>query len=166
MGAGIVEIYAGQGKGKSSAAFGRAVKKAAEGASVVIIHFLKGKEKPIDDFLRRLEPEIKSFRFEKSSESFESLNEERKEEEIQNLKNGICYAKKVLQTGECDLLVLDEVLGVLENGIITTEELQKVLESRGETDIILTGIHLSAEICDMADEISQIETIKTLEVHK
>jgi cob(I)alamin adenosyltransferase len=163
---GVVEIYAGPGKGKSSAALGRAVREGAEGKAVVIIHFLKGKGKRDDDFFRRLEPEVKSFRFEKSSENFESLSEERKQEETQNLKNGICFAKKVLLTGECDLLVLDEVLGVLENGIITPEELQKVVEHRGDADIIMTGFHLSDEICALADEISTIETIKAGEVHK
>jgi cob(I)alamin adenosyltransferase len=161
---GVVEVYAGSGKGKSSAALGRAVREAAGGKSVVIIHFLKGKEKRDDTFLRRLEPEVKSFRFEKSSENFESLSEERKQEEIQNLKNGMCFAKKVLLTGECDLLILDEVLGVLENGIITAAELQKVVEHRGDADIILTGIHMSDEISAMADEVSTIETTKIKEM--
>ncbi len=157
---GSVYIYSGDGRGKSPAALGRAVQTAVAGGSVVLIQFLKGKGLEDSEFLRRLEPEIKLFRFEKSDENFEELSEERKQDEICNIKNGICYAKKVLSTGECDLLILDEVLGLVERGILQTEDLKNLLDSRGETDVILTGINLSDDICILADEVSKIETVK------
>ncbi len=160
MGKGLIHIYTGDGRGKSPAAIGRAVQAAAEGKSVVLIQFLKGKGLGDSDFVRRMEPEIKLFHFEKSDENFEELSEEKKQEEIQNIKNGINYSKKVLSTGECDLLILDEVLGLVEKNIISVEELKNVLECRGETDVILTGINLKDEICMLADEVSKIETVK------
>ena len=107
-----------------------------------------------------MEPEIKLFRFEKSDENFEELPEERKQEEIRNIKNGLNFAKKVLSTGECDLLILDEVLGLVEKGIVSVEELKAMLDCREDTSVILTGITLSDEICLLADEISKIETVK------
>ena len=79
---GLVYIYAGDGRGKSPAAIGRAVQAAVEGRQVVIIQFLKGKGLQDSEFLRRMEPEIKLFRFEKSDENFEELPEERKQEEF------------------------------------------------------------------------------------
>ena len=127
---------------------------------VVIIQFLKGKGLQDSEFLRRMEPEIKLFRFEKSDENFEELPEERKQEEIRNIKNGLNFAKKVLSTGECDLLILDEVLGLVEKGIVSVEELKAMLDCREDTSVILTGITLSDEICLLADEISKIETVK------
>lgn len=160
MAEGLIHIYAGDGRGKSPAALGRAVLAAVEGKRVVIIQFLKGKGLGDADFLRRMEPEIKVFHFEKADENFEKLPEEKKQEEISNIKNGINFAKKVLTTGECDLLILDEVLGLVEKNIITVEEFKGFLESRGETDIILTGITLNDEICVLADQVSRIETVK------
>lgn len=160
MAEGLIHIYAGDGRGKSPAALGRAVLAAAEGKRVVIIQFLKGKGLGDSDFLRRMEPEIKIFHFEKAVENFEELPEEKKQEEISNIKNGINFAKKVLTTGECDMLILDEVLGLVEKNIITVEELKSFLEARGETDIILTGITLNDEICVLADQVSRIETVK------
>lgn len=160
MAKGMVYIYAGDGRGKSPAAIGRAVQAAVEGKHVVIIQFLKGKGLGDSDFLRRMEPEIKLFRFEKSDENFEELPEEKKKEEILNIKNGLCFAKKVLSTGECDLLILDEVLGLVEKGIVSVEELKAMLDCREETSVILTGIILSDELCVLADEISRIETVK------
>lgn len=157
---GSVTIYAGDGRGKSPAALGRAVQTAVEGGRVVLIQFLKGRGLEDSEFLRRLEPEIKLFRFEKSDENFEELSEERKQEEIGNIRNGINYAKKVLSTGECDLLILDEVLGLVEKGILQAEDLKSLLECRDTTDVILTGINLSDEVCILADEVSKIETVK------
>ena len=127
------------------AAIGRAVQAAVEGKRVVIIQFLKGKGLGDSDFLRRMEPEIKLFRFEKSDGNFVELPEEKKQEEIQNIRNGIGFAKKVLTTGECDLLILDEVLGLVEKDIITEDDLKALLECRGDTDVILTGITLNDE---------------------
>lgn len=161
MGKGMVHIYAGDGRGKSPAAIGRAVQAAVEGKRVVIIQFLKGKGLLGEsDFLRRMEPEIKLFRFEKSDENFAELSEEKKKEEAVNIKNGLSFAKKVLSTGECDLLILDEMLGLVEKGIITVEDLKNLLECRDETSVILTGIILNDDICVLADQVSKIETLK------
>lgn len=162
MANGMVYIYAGDGRGKSPAAIGRAVQAAVAGKNVVIIQFLKGRGLEDSDFLRRMEPEIKLFRFEKSDENFEQLPEEKKREEIVNIKNGMNFAKKVLATGECDLLILDEVLGLIEKEIITVEDLKNMQVCREDTSVILTGIKLSDEICFLADEISKIEMIKTV----
>lgn len=155
-----IHIYTGDGRGKSPAALGRAVQAAARGEQVVIIQFLKGKGLEDTEFVRRLEPEIKLFRFEKSDENYEELSEEKKAEEIMNIRNGLNFAKKVLSTGECNLLILDEVLGLLEKNIIQTEDLTGLLAQKGDTDVILTGISLNDEVCILADEVSKIETLK------
>ena len=160
MAKGLIYIYAGDGRGKSPAAIGRAVQAAVEGKHVVIIQFLKGKGLEDSEFLRRMEPEIKLFRFEKSDENFEELPEEKKAEEISNIRNGMNFARKVLATGECDLLILDEVLGLVEKGIVSVEDLKAMLECREDTGVVLTGIKLSDEICVLADEVSKIETVK------
>lgn len=158
---GLIHIYSGDGHGKSPAALGKAIMTAAQGKSVVIIQFLKEKGLADSEFLHRLEPEIKIFRFEKSELNFFELPEEKQTEEVINIKNGINFAKKVLVTGECDLLILDEVLGLVDNGIISVEDLKTLLEARDdETDIIMTGISLNDEICMLADEVSRIETLK------
>lgn len=160
MAKGLIYIYAGDGRGKSPAAIGRAVQAAMEGKQVVIIQFLKGKGLKDSEFLRRMEPEIKLFRFEKSDENFEELPEEKKAEEISNIRNGMNFARKVLATGECDLLILDEVLGLVEKEIVSVEDLKAMLECREDTSVILTGIKLNDEICVLADEVSRIETVK------
>lgn len=160
MNMGSIYIYAGYGRGKSSAAMGRAVQAAAEGGTVVIIQFLKGKGLSDNEFIRRLEPEIKVFHFEKSEENYQTLSEAEKKEEYENIRNGLNFAKKVLTVAECSLLILDEVLGLIDENIITAEDLKSLLENRRETDVILTGYSLGEEIQALADGVSRIDTIK------
>lgn len=162
---GTIHIYSGDGHGKSPAALGRAVSMACQGKNVVIIQFLKGKGLEDSEFLRRMEPEIKLFRFEKSEGNFSELSTEEQADEIINIKNGLNFAKKVLCTGGCDLLILDEVLRLIDNGIILVEELKGMLDMRSDEtmDIIMTGISLSDDVCGLADEVTKLETVKCLD---
>lgn len=160
MNQGKIHIYSGDGHGKTPAAWGKALQAASEGKDVVVIQFLKGRGLEQSDFLKRLEPEVKFFRFEKSEDDFRSLSEERKQDEIQNMKNGLNFAKKVLTTGGCDLLILDEVLGLIDVGVITVEDLKVLIGTKQpETTLIMTGIQLCDEVCALADEVSKIEKI-------
>ncbi len=159
---GKLQIYCGNGKGKTTAAIGQAIREASKGRSVFIVQFLKGKQEEIS-FIKRLEPEIKLFRFQKREEAFENLTEQEKEEEIPNLKNGLNFARKVLATGECDVLILDEVLGLPEREIATLEELHSLLEAAENTDLIFTGIRLYPEMLEWADEVYEISVLKGLE---
>ena len=160
MATGSVQAYYGEGRGKSPAALGRALRAASEGRTVFIIQFLKGKNNEKMEYLKRLEPEIKFFRFEKSSEYFNALSEEAQLEEVKNIKNGINFARKVLSTGECDLLILDEVLGLIDKDIITVEELKNLLAGKPEEmEIIMTGISLKDEVCLLADQVTRVETM-------
>lgn len=161
MNQGSVIVYYGNGKGKSSSAIGHAICKAASGDSVTIIQFLKGNNQEEINFLNRLEPEVRLFSFEKSSENFAELNEEQKQEAIISIKNGMNFAKKVLVTGECTILVLDEILGLLERGIITLEDVKLLIEAKDEgTELILTGTYMNKELLQFADAAYEIKSIK------
>lgn len=156
----MIQIYSGEGHGKSPAALGRAVQRACEGEYVVIIQFLKGRGLAESEFVKRLEPEIKIFRFEKSPEDFLHLSDEHKAEECRNIRNGLNFARKILNTGECTLLILDEVLGLIDNGIITVEELKELLAGKPEEmDIIMTGVTLRDDVCALADQVTKVETM-------
>lgn len=158
---GFVHIICGGGRGQTSLALGQGISAASEGKSVMIIQFLKQKQADEIGFIRRLEPEIKVFRFEKSDKSFDELSDEEKKEEIQNLKNGVNFARKILVTEECDVLILDEILGLLEHGIVSAEEIRSLLEANGgNLEVILTGIYQARELWDMADRVTDIETKK------
>lgn len=157
MGKGVVQIYYGDGHGKSTAALGNAIQAASKGKSVIAIQFLKSKQESELSFLTRLEPEIKFFRFAKSDFCFDELSEDAKQEEIINLKNGFNYGKKVIATGACDMVVLDEILGLLDHNVISVEDIAAMLESKPEEmTIIFTGRVLPEGLRNWADEIYNI----------
>ena len=121
----LTEVYCGSAKGKTTLALGHSLRAAAEGKSVIIIQFLKGKETRSVDFLEQLDDlDIKIFRFEKRDCCYDDLSDEEKAEERSNILNGLNFARKVVVTQECDFLLLDEILGVMEQGIVSVETVQ------------------------------------------
>ena len=104
---------------------------------------------------------MKIFRFEKSDCFFESLSKEQQEEERRNIRNGLNFAKKVVSTGECDMLILDEILGLLDQKIIEPEELTKLLQSKvDDMEVLLTGKVFQKEIEPYVDSILEIKHVK------
>lgn len=161
MGKRIVQVFYGLGKGKTSAAVGQCIRAASLGQSVIIIQFLKGKDAEEFNFLERLEPDIKLFRFEKSEESYDLLLPSQQKEEKQNILNGFNFAKKVIDTGECDVLVLDEVLGLLDIGLIEVSDIIKLIELRDDyTRLVLTGRNLPEELREYVNIISKLDLEK------
>ena len=155
MDKGIIQIYYGEGQGKTSAALGNAIRKASNGQSAYVVQFMKGQ---LDtEYLTRLEPEVKVFRFERCSEGFDALDEAEKQEQKQNIQNGLNFAKKALVTGQCDMRVLDEVLGLVKEGMATEDQILEVLQAKSlYTDVILTGRDSLPRVFDMADNILNI----------
>lgn len=158
---GQIMIICGEGKGKTSAALGRGIFGASKGKSVIIIQFLKGKGGEQVDFIKRLEPEIKVFSFEKWDTDYQSLSLEEQQEEAVNIRNGINFARKVMATDGCDILILDEVLGLVDRGIITEEELKVLVEAKDESmELVLTGINMCDSLFPYADDVVRIDTLK------
>ena len=152
MGKKIVQVFYGPGKGKTSAAVGQCIRAASLGQSVIIIQFLKGKDAEEFNFLERLEPDIKLFRFEKSEESYDLLLPSQQKEEKQNILNGFNFAKKVIDTGECD---------VLDIGLIEVSDIIKLIELRDDyTRLVLTGRNLPEELRGYVNIISKLDLEK------
>jgi cob(I)alamin adenosyltransferase len=155
-----IHIFCGKGVGKTAAALGKGVREASEGKSVVLIQFLKERQSGESmDFFKRLEPEVKLFRFQKFPENYENLTQREKEEEIQNIKNGMNFAKKVLVTEECDVLILDEILGLTDKGIVTLDEIRSLIEAVGDDmELYLTGTNRCEELWPFVNEVTELST--------
>lgn len=156
----LTEVYCGRAKGKTTLALGQSLRAAAEGKSVIIIQFLKGKERRSMDFLEELDQmDIKIFRFEKQDCCYDELSEEEKAEERCNILNGLNFARKVVVTQECDLLVLDELLGLLDQGIVSLDAVKDILAQKDETmNIIMTGWTLPEGLKPYIDSVTCLTT--------
>ena len=154
----MIQVICGPGKGKTTSAIGRGISALTKGSNVIMVQFLKGSmDMDNMEIIKRLEPEFKIFRFEKSPVFFNQLSEEEKEEARICIRNGINFAKKVLVTGECDILILDEVLGLLNEQIVSEEEIVQLMELKSDDmDLIMTGQIISDGIITHADEVYEI----------
>ena len=106
---GSIQVYYGNGRGKTTAALGLGIRAAGVGKQVIMVQFLKKKHSDTLDFLKKLEPELQIFRFEKAACGYSDLSPKEKQEQMLNIKNALGYSRKVLDTGQCDLLILDEI---------------------------------------------------------
>lgn len=157
MKTGIVQAFYGSGKGKTSAAVGQALRELQDGQRVTMIQFLKGKVADEFKVLENLEPDVKIFRFDKSECNYCDLSEEEKEEEKHNILNGFNFSKKVLETGESDIIILDELLGLIDLGILTEEDVEDLLRIQGDyKSLIITGTTLPDRIRNYVDVVSEI----------
>ncbi len=157
MKTGIVQVFYGDGKGKTSAAVGQALRELQEGQRITMIQFLKGKVADEFQILERLEPDMKIFRFDKSESSYCDLPEDAKREEKHNILNGFNFSKKVLETGESDVIILDELLGLIDLKIITENDVEDLIRIQGDyKKLIITGAKLPDQIRAYVDEVSEI----------
>ena len=93
--------------------------------------------------------------------NFEALSPEEQQEEAMNIRNSLNFARKVLTTDGCDILILDEVLGLIDRGILTIEELKALIEAGdGDTELMLTGIRMYEELYPCVDDVFCIDTLK------
>ena len=158
---GLTQIYCGPGKGKTSVAIGQAIRAVGYGKRAIVIQFLKGRATSRLDYLNAMEPEVRLFRFEKKDKFYEDLTDEEKKEENLNIRNGLNFARKVLLTEECDMLILDEILGALEFGIVSEEEIESLIRAKDdETELIMTGNVVTEALKNAADRVVSLEVVK------
>lgn len=135
----FVHLYYGDGKGKTTAAMGLALRAIAEGISVVIVQFLKSGRSGEIEMLKLL-PGITVFRG-KSGSNFTAQMTETEKQETQRLHNRhLRQALHLAQTGYCGMLVLDEIAAACSYDLIDHKLIYKtVMEPPDQVELVLTG---------------------------
>lgn len=157
---GLIQIYTGDGKGKSSAAIGQAVRAAGHGFRVGMVCFFKDPQLFGDGEFGPLQKiGISTFLFAKRHPHFYkemSLGEVREE-----CLKGLEFIRGLFVDGTWDMLVLDELNIALRDGFLKEEELLALLEAKPQKlELILTGRGATEGIIEKADLVSQIKKIK------
>ena len=149
-----IHIIYGDGYGKTACAMGLAVKAAAAGEKVSIIQFLKGKG--ADYSILDQYEEINFFTFENSEKTYENMTPEERGEHSAKIFNSFSYARKVIETGSADLVILDEVLGLRDYNILDLESLISLADINSDVKLIMTGRHCPPELISRASMLSHI----------
>lgn len=158
---GYVQVYTGNGKGKTTAAVGLAVRAAGNGLKVYMVQFLKSMSTGELHSVVKLEPYFKIFRFEKKRGFFWTLNEEEKRELKEEVQHAYRFCLEALRENKCDLLIMDEIMGALSNELVSKEQLLELIDLKPENiELILTGRDVPVEIAERADLVTEMREIK------
>ncbi|MEY8356336.1 cob(I)yrinic acid a,c-diamide adenosyltransferase [Lachnospiraceae bacterium 54-53] len=155
-----IHIYCGDGKGKTTAAVGLAVRAAGCRKKVLITRFLKTDHSGEVRALGKL-PEIKVTPCEQSFGFFSGMSDEIKREAKAYYSELLETTLKQAADGDYDLLVLDEIMAVCNYGLVEEKRVLEFLAARPEgLEVVLTGRDPSAELVETADYVSEIKKVK------
>jgi cob(I)alamin adenosyltransferase len=156
---GFIQIYTGNGKGKSTAAIGQAVRAAGFGLKTYIAQFMK--EYPYNELnsLKRLSEWILIEQF--GGDDFVYKKELPGEEELAKAKKGLQTAREKMLGGEYDVIILDEAIVAIYFKLIETKELVEFIKIKPENvELILTGRYCPEELIELADLVTEMKEVK------
>lgn len=154
----MLHVYTGDGKGKTTAAVGLAVRYCGSGKRVCIFQFLKDGTSSELCVLKNASISVFSCQTETKG-FFWSMNDEEKEKLKEETCKNFCKVKECVD--DFDMIVLDELAGAISNKLINQKDVMEFLtEYAQKKEIVITGRNLPEEIIKMADYVSEIKCIK------
>jgi len=157
---GIIQVYTGAGKGKSTAAIGQAARAAGHGLKVSLVSFFKDPEAFGYGEYKSLEKlGIKTFPFAKKHPHF--YKELNPDDVCRECSRGLEFIKNLFQDPSWDMLVLDEINIAVRDGFLKEEEVLSLLETKPEKlELVLTGRGATEKIIEKADLVSEVREVK------
>ncbi|PIE86014.1 MAG: cob(I)yrinic acid a,c-diamide adenosyltransferase [Bacteroidia bacterium] len=146
-----VQVYTGNGKGKTTAALGLALRAVGNGMRVFIGQFVKGMVYSEIEAIRKYLPGISVKLF--GNECF--INRKPTQADILAAQNGLEEVKQIIRTKKYDIIILDEINIALYYHLFDTQEVIDLIKSKPlETELILTGRYAPQEIMEIADLVT------------
>ncbi len=157
---GLIHVYTGDGKGKTTASVGLGIRAAGRDFKVIMVQFLKSSDTGELKIIEKLD-NFEVHRFERTRGFFWTLNDKEKLELQEDIDKAMEFVNDILTSGDCDLLILDEVMGSIKNKLIDVDRLVDMLKNRKpHIEVVLTGRNVPSEIVEIADYVSEINPIK------
>ena len=165
---GLVQVYTGDGKGKSTAAWGQALRAVGQGLQVCFVMFMKG-DTDVGEVhaAARLAPQLIVRQFGASREELAVRSGGPwweagfTDDDRRVAHEGLEFARSMLVGGDYDVMVLDEVIVAIRAGLLKVEELLALVRDRpGHVELILTGRGAPAEIIAAADLVTEMRLLK------
>lgn len=156
---GFIQIYTGNGKGKSTAAIGQAVRAAGFGLRTYIAQFMK--EYPYNELnsLKLLHEWITVEQF--AGDDFVYRKEMPSKVEMDKARRGLETAKAKMLSGKYELIILDEIIVSIHFGLFNDEEVMTFMKMKPEcVELILTGRYCPDKILEAADLVTEMKAIK------
>jgi cob(I)alamin adenosyltransferase len=152
---GLIQVYTGNGKGKTTAALGLALRAAGHRMKVLVIQFMKGNVNYGEiRSSRKLSPYL-TIR-QKGQKAFVSKNHA-DPLDLKLAREGFLMAKKAIESKRYDVVILDEINQVIDYGLIPLSDLLQLIDSKPQTvELILTGRNAKPEVMERADLVTEM----------
>ncbi|HEX2926039.1 MAG TPA: cob(I)yrinic acid a,c-diamide adenosyltransferase [Ruminiclostridium sp.] len=158
---GLVHIYTGDGKGKTTAAIGLGIRACGNNMKVLMVQFLKSSNTSELCSLKRLEPDFTVKRGFCCRKFVWNMTEQELEEARKEAGEIFLDVKNLIQQDRYDLVILDELLGVISLGFIGENDVIGMIKSKPErTELVLTGRNAGERLIEAADYVSEIKPVK------
>ncbi len=152
-----VQVYTGEGKGKTTAAMGLAMRAAGRGLDVKIVQFLKGRDTGEMFIIDKISG-IELLRVSDCKKFFRDQSDEQKKK----MRTDVCDILPVIKgwLGKADVIILDEAMAAISCGILKLEEACGIIDNRNGSEIVLTGRNAPKEILQRAHLVTQMQPVK------
>jgi cob(I)alamin adenosyltransferase len=152
---GLIQVYTGNGKGKTTAALGLALRAVGHGLKVLVVQFMKGNvqygelesAKKLSPYLTIKQAGRETFISKPYSDPMD----------LQLAQEGFSVAKKAIQNKEYDIVILDEINLAIDYGLIPFTDVLQLIDSKPEAvELVLTGRNVKPEIIERADLVTEM----------
>ncbi|RJR42358.1 MAG: cob(I)yrinic acid a,c-diamide adenosyltransferase [Desulfobacteraceae bacterium] len=157
---GLVMVFTGNGKGKTTAAMGMAFRAAGHGHKILMIQFIKGSR----DYgeLHAVEKLAPGFQIVPMGRGFIRFDQQRpNEEDRKAARDALGFSKEMIESGGYHMIILDEVNNAISYGLLDLGEVLDVIRRKPESlHLVLTGRNVRPEIVEAADLVTEMKEIK------
>jgi cob(I)alamin adenosyltransferase len=155
---GIVQVYTGNGKGKTTAAVGLGLRAVGHGMKVFMLQFMKGDPNYGELLVLK---SIPGFDYLQSGLPTFVVKGEPSEEDLRLARQGLKKARELLAEGKYHVVILDEINCAVDYGLLSVEDVVSLIEMKPpNVELVLTGRRAPKEIMDMADLVSEVREVK------
>jgi len=154
---GYIQVYTGNGKGKTTAALGLSLRAAGAGLKVYFAQFVKGMDYSELHSIKRLSENITLRQY--GRDCF--IHKEPDEKDKKIARNGFDEVSKIISEGRHEIVVLDEINIAIYYKLISVDEVLKLIERKpGNVELVLTGRNVDSKIIKRADLVTEMKEIK------
>ena len=156
---GFIQVYTGNGKGKTTAALGLALRAAGHGMKTYMAQFLKGQKYGELDSVGKLSPLITIEQF--GRDRFIHIREDTDEQDIEKAHEGLKACSDAMLSGKYQIIILDEINVTLHFNLLKEEQIHRFLDQRPpHIEVILTGRYAPESLIERADLVTEMREVK------
>ncbi|MBE0520321.1 cob(I)yrinic acid a,c-diamide adenosyltransferase, partial [Candidatus Bathyarchaeota archaeon] len=152
---GLVQVYTGNGKGKTSAAFGLALRAIGRGLKVYVVQFIKG---GFDYGELYVVDKLPNFKLKAFGRGKFVTEKPPSKEDVKLSEEALALAEQVVKSGEYDIVILDEINVALNLKLVNLDEVLELIKNKPKhVELILTGRYAPKEIIEAADLVTEMK---------